>query len=96
MELIKLYSHEGLITAISTEVYDLACLLDIPTNINHEHDHIYIKEPFKDLRLESYRNRRVSDVMVSSKVFCEVLMDIKAGISAREAYNKQGYTFTEY
>lgn len=96
MELIKLYSHEGLITAISTEVYDLACLLDIPTNINHDDDHIYIREPFKDLGLDSYRFRRDSDVRVSSKVFCEILTDIKAGISAREAYNKQGYTFTEY
>ena len=93
MELIKLYSHEGLITAISTEVYDLACLLDIPTNINHQDDHIYIKEPFKDLGLDSFYSRRDIDVMVSAKVFCEILMDIKSGMSVREAYNKQGYTF---
>lgn len=93
MELIKLYSHEALVTAISDEVYDLAAILDIPTNINHDDDHVYIREPFKDLSLESYHIRRGSDVMVSSKVFCEILMLIKAGISVREAYNKQGYTF---
>ena len=93
MELIKLYSRENLITAISDEVADFAAFLDIPTNINRGDDHIYIKNPFTTLTLGSYDNRYASDVMVSTKVFCEILMDIKAGMSLREAYNKQGYTF---
>ena len=90
---MKLYTHEALITHISDEVYNLACLLDIPTDIAHTHDHIYIKEFKSILSIESYPVRRGSDVMVSSEVFCEVLMDIKAGMSVLEAFNKQGYTF---
>ena len=87
---MKLHTHESLITCISDEVYNLACLLDIPTDIKHDDDHIYIT---LELNVESFPIRRTSDVMVSPKVFCEILMDIKGGISVLEAFNKQGYTF---
>ena len=87
---MKLHTHESLITCISDEVYNLACLLGIPTDIAHGDDHIYIS---LELRVESFPIRRTSDVMVSPKVFCEILMDIKGGMSIRESYKKQGYTF---
>ena len=87
---MKLRTHESLITYISDEVYNLACLLDIPTDIKHDDDHIYIT---LELNVESFPIRRTSDVMVSPKVFCEILMDIKGGMSVLEAFNKQGYTF---
>ena len=93
MELIKLCSREALITAISDEVSDFADFLAIPTNIHRDDDHIYISVFNSTVSLSTFNNRRASDVMVSSKVFCEVLMDIKAGMSIREAYNKQGYSF---
>ena len=93
MKLVKLYSRETLITAISDEVSDLADFLDIPTNIDRADDHIYINVFNSTVSLNTFNNRRASDVMVSTKVFCEILMDIKAGMSIREAYNKQGYTF---
>ena len=93
MGLIKLYSRETLITAISDEVSDLAAFLDVPTNIDRADDHIYINVFNSTVSLNTFNNRRASDVMVSPKVFCEVLMDIKSGMSVREAYNKQGYTF---
>ena len=93
MELIELYSHTALITAISDEVADLAAILGIPTDIKPEDDHIYIRSLSSNLGLKSFHTRRPGDVMVSSKVFCEILMDIKARIPAREAYNKQGYSF---
>ena len=93
MGLIKLYSRETLITAISDEVSDLAAFLDIPTNIDRADDHIYISVFNSTVSISTFINRRASDVMVSTEVFCEVLMDIKSGMSVREAYNKQGYTF---
>lgn len=94
MELIKLHSHQSLIAEVSTEVYDLACFLDIPFDIHDDPaDHIYIVNLGTDLCIESFDFRRDSDVLVSSKVFCEILMDIKSGMSGIEAYNKQGYTF---
>jgi hypothetical protein len=94
MRLKKLFSHEYLITEVSTEVCDLACFLDIPFNIDDPADHFYIKEPDTDLCIKSFEYRRDSDVLVSSKIFCEILMDIKSGMSVIEAYNKQGYTYT--
>ena len=90
---MKLHTHESLITCISNEVYNLACLLGIPTDIAHGDDHIYMRKSKSVLSIESFPSRRDSDVMVSPKVFCEILMDIKTGLSVRESYNKQGYTY---
>ena len=41
---MKLRTHESLITHISDEVYNLACLLGIPTDIAHGDDHNYMRE----------------------------------------------------
>ena len=94
MHLRKLFSHESLITPVSGEVLDLAAMLDIPTNINEKDDHIYIKDPSLPLSIESFFTRRSTDVEVSFKVFSEILMDIKGGLTVLEAYKKQGYTFS--
>ena len=89
----KLYSQQALITNPSLELLDLATFLDIPVDVELEHDHIFIVDSQKDLTISSFHLRRDSDVMVSSEVFCEILMDIKGGMSVLEAFNKQGYTF---
>ena len=93
MELIELVLHESLVTEVSGEVADFASILEIPYNIQSEDDHIYIREASPPLALNSFYLRRDSDVMVSTKVFCEILMDIKGGLTVLEAYEKQGYTF---
>lgn len=88
-----LLSCQSLVTNISDEVCDLASFLGIPFHVEIEDDHIYIEEPYLPLELMSYYTRRSTDVEVSSKVFCEILMDIMGGLTVLEAYNKQGYTF---
>lgn len=93
MQYIKLNSHQALITEVSGEVADFAAFLDIPYKIQSEDDHIYIVDSTLPLVLESFYIRRDTDVMVSAEVFCEILMDIKSGMSVLEAYNNQGYTF---
>lgn len=93
MQYIKLDSHQALITEISSEVIDLALFLEIPHEIANEDDHIYIVEDFLPLVIQSFHVRRDNDLMVSSKVFCEILMDIQGGLTVLEAYEKQGYTF---
>ena len=93
MELIKLDLHESLITEVSGEVADLASFLGIPHDIQSKDDHIYIKYDCLHIELTSFYIRRSNDVMVSTKVFCEILIDIKSGMTVLEAYNKQGYTF---
>ena len=93
MELIELVLPESLVTEVSDEVVNFAAFLDISYDIQSEDDHIYIKEASLPLQLTSFHIRRNSDVEVSTKVFCEILMDIKGGLTVLEAYNKQGYTF---
>ena len=95
MELIELALHESLVTEVSGEVADFATFLEIPYNIQSEDDHIYIKYDCLPIELSSFYLRRSSDVEVSTKVFCEILMDIKGGLTVLEAYNKQGYTFNQ-
>ena len=90
---MKLRAYEDLITSVSDEVSSLAYLLGIPADITHTDDHIYISESKSVLSIESFPIRRASDVIVSSEVFCEVLLDIKGGMTVLEAYNKHGYTF---
>ena len=87
----KLHSHQALITNISDELLDFAAFLDIPINVGLEDDHVFISE--KDLALYSFHKRRDSDIYIPTEEFYEILMDIKAGMSILEAYNKQGYTF---
>ena len=93
MELIKLYSYHALITETSDTLIDLAAFLDIPADINMSDDHVFIIDNDGDLSLGSFFIRRTTDVVVTTEVFCEVLMDIKAGMSILEVYNKHGYTF---
>ena len=93
MELICLFTYQSLITEISDELVTFAEFLDIPTNIDPNDDHIYIKDRNSEVSLNTFDNRRASDVMVSPKVFCEVLMDIKAGMTVIDAFNRLGYTF---
>ena len=93
MKAKMLFSHEALITNVSEEVRDLAAFLGIPCEVNNVDDHIYIKHSTPPLELSSFYLRRSSDVELSTKVFCEILMDIKSGLTVLEAYKKQGYTF---
>ena len=93
MELVRLALHESLVTEVSGEVADFASFLEIPYNIQSTDDHIYIKFDCLPLELSSFHLRRNSDVEVSTKAFCEILMDIKGGLTVLEAYEKQGYTF---
>ena len=93
MELTHLFSHQYLITEISDELINLAAFLEIPADIDLEDDHIFIIDKVGALSLGSFHVRRESDVLISSKTYSELLMDIASGMTALEAYNKQGYTF---
>ena len=93
MKLIKLYTYQSLITEISDELVTFAAFLDIPTDINMQDDHIFILDNVGGCSLSSYHFRQDSDVLVPTKVFCELLMDIKAAMTVIDAFNRQGYTY---
>lgn len=93
MELIRLANHQALITEISDEILNLANILEIPSEVEREDDHIYIVDKTGDPFLGSFITRRDSDELVTSETFSEILLDIKSGMTVLEAFNKQGYTF---
>lgn len=93
MELIHLLSHQSLITEITEELATFAEFLEIPADINIEGDHVFISDKVGELSLDSYHRRRGSDVLLPTELFCELLMDIKSGMTVLEAFNRQGYTF---
>ena len=93
MELKNLHTFQSLITEISDEVLDLASFLEIPLDIDNNDDHIFIKYRDRPISLGSFHVRRDSDVLLSAEDYCNILMDIKGGLSVLEAYQKQGYTF---
>ena len=92
MELKNLHTFNSLITEISDEVLDLATFLEIPLDIDNNDDHLFIKCRDRALILGSYFERRDTDVLLTTEDFCNILMDIKGGLSMLEAYQKQGYT----
>ena len=93
MELTYLFSHQALVTETSDELLDLALFLEIPADIDLEDDHIYIVAKVGELSLGSFFVRRDTDVLIPNETFSEILLDIKAGMTVLEAFNKQGYTF---
>ena len=93
MELIHLHACQSLITEISDELVTFAEFLDIPADIDIQDDHVFISGNEEEFSLASFHFRGGSDVLIPTEVFYEVLMDIKAGMTILEAYNKHGYTF---
>lgn len=93
MELKHLLSHQLLITEISDELVTFANFLDIPADIDKEDDHAFISQKVGELTIASFLLRKDSDVLIPTELFCEILMDIKAGMTVLEAFNKKGYTF---
>ena len=93
MKFKKLHTFQSLITEISDEVLDLATFLEIPLEIDNRDDHIFIKYRNRPLSLGSFHVRRDTDVLLSAEDYCNILMDVKGGLTVLEAYQKQGYTF---
>ena len=93
MELIHLPSHQALITEISEELVTFAEFLDIPADIDMQDDHVFISGHEGELSLCTFYSRRIIDVLIPTELFCEILMDIKSGMTALDAYNRRGYTF---
>ena len=93
MKLIHLLTCQSLITEISDELVTFAEFLDIPADIDMQDDHVFISGNEEEFSLASFHFRRDSDVLIPTEVFCELLMDIKAGMSIIDAFNKQGYAF---
>ena len=93
MKLKQLRTHQSLITEISEELITLANFLGIPTDICMEDDHVFISDKEGELTLDSFLLRRTTDVLIPTELFCEILMDIKAGMTVIDAFNRRGYTF---
>ena len=96
MTLHKLPTAYSLIADIDDLVITLANILNVETClIKPTDDHMYIANVYDRHRmyLVSSPIRTPSDVWISPDRFYEVLQDILSGMTALDAYSKQGYTF---
>ena len=94
MKYVRLISHQSLITEPSDELLTLASFLEIPADdVDLEDDHIFIIDKVGAISLGSFHARRESDVLISNKIYSDLLIDITSGMTILEAYNKHGYTF---
>ena len=93
MGLIRLISHQSLITETSAELITLASFLGIPADISLEEDHIFIINKVGAPSLGSFFTRCASDVLIPNETYSEILIDTASGMTVLEAYNKHGYDF---
>lgn len=96
MTLHKLSTPYSLITDIDDLVITLVDILNVKTcNIKPTDDHIYLADIYSrhSMYIASSDIRAPTDVWISPDRFYELILDILSGMSAKEAYEKQGYTF---
>lgn len=88
---ICLASEYCLVTPIDETVINLANALGIQTiTVSTQDEFLYIVETTPIVSIDSFMKHH-EDVVVSNEVFTEILLDIAAGMSQKEAFLKQGY-----
>ena len=96
MSLHVLSTSARLITDVDPVIINLCQQLNIKTSwIILEDDHMFLAQADRPelLFLTTASKRTPQDVYTSPNVFLNILLDIVSGISAKLAYEKQGYTF---
>ena len=96
MSLQLLSTSARLITDDDPVIINLCEQLGIETSwIILEHDHMYIAQAqnLEYLFVTTSTRRTPQDVYTTPDVFLNILLDIKSGMPAKLAYEKQGYTF---
>ena len=96
MSLQLLNSACRLITDVDPVIINLCKQFGIETYwIILEHDHMYLVQAtnFECRYLTTAPKRTPQDVYTTPDVFLNILLDIASGMSAKLAYENQGYTF---
>ena len=89
-------SSTYLVVDIDNRILDLIYILNLRMDVKPHHDHLYLSTD-KQGGLEnvfSYGSKTANDVRVSVEVFSEILIDIASGMKVKQAFERQGYTYT--
>ena len=93
MEIIKVHRCNQVITPRNQEILDLAAMLSIGIEyIDSDDQYIYLQcrpTPSVYMAISSQLDVHENDVVISSKVFTEILMDVASGIPIKDAMLKQ-------
>ena len=93
MEMIKVRHCNQAVTPLNQQLLDLAALLSIDTDYLHPiGQYLYLDFlpiPSVQVAISSQLDVRENDVVISSEVFTEILIDVASGILINDAMLKQ-------
>ena len=93
MEMIKVHRCNQVITPRNQEILDLAAMLSIGIEyIDSDDQYIYLQcrpTPSVYMAISSQLDVHENDVVISSEVFTEILIDVASGIPVNDAMLKQ-------
>lgn len=93
MQMLKVHRCNQVITPLSQQLLDLAGLLSIGTDCLHpKGQYVYLDflhTPSVQIAISSQIGVVENDVVISSEVFTELLIDVASGIPVNDAMLKQ-------
>ena len=93
MEMIKVHRCNQVVTPRNQEILDLAAMLSIGIEyIDSDVQYIYLQcrpTPSVYMAISSQLDVHENDVVISSEVFTEILIDVASGIPVNDAMLKQ-------
>lgn len=93
MEMIKVLRCNQAITPLNQQLLDLAGLLSIRTHYLHSKGQYmyldFLQTPSTQITISSQPCIAENDVVISSEVFTEILIDVASGIPVNDAMLKQ-------
>ena len=93
MEMIKVHRCNQVITPRNQEILDLAVMLSIGMeDLDSDDQYIYLQcrpTPSVYMAIGSQLDVHENDVVISSEVFTEILIDVASGIPINDAMFKQ-------
>ena len=93
MEMIKVSHCYQVITLCNQQIIDLATMLSIRTDYLHpKAEYLYLDllpAPSMQMGVRLQRTIHANDVVISSEIFTEILIDVASGIPVNDAMLKQ-------
>ena len=98
MQMIKVHRCNQAVTPFSQQLLDLAAMLSIDTYYLHSKSQYmclgFLHPPSVQMTISCQRYLHKNDVVISSEVFTEILIDVASGTLINDAMLKQGSLIT--
>ena len=93
MKMIKVHRCNQAVTPLNQQLLDLAALLSIDTYYLHPKSQYmslgFLHAPSAQIAIGCYQYLHKNDVVISSEIFTEILIDVASGIPINDAMLKQ-------